>query len=139
MKIELGLLFFSLLIALSCISSEKISKEPIGFALIDGITKDGESYDVNIWQATDPNRGKIVTSLSPNTKIKIFVISLIDEIPWFEIETETGLQGWVNILHLKDIQVKKEQLEKYSIDYKRIQTLSMMPDNLIKRKMIQSY
>jgi hypothetical protein len=119
-----------MLFLISCSKNENLEKT-IGTALIDGVTEDGIKYNVNVWAGRDPNRGKMVASLTPNTPISIISISIIDEIPWFGIRTEFGEMGYVNILHLKNIEINEDELNKVNIDYNRIQYLGMLSPIII--------
>ncbi len=59
--------------------------------------------------------------------------------PWFNVEIETGLKAYVNILHLKDIKVQEDYLDKFEIDYNKIQTSGMFSDEIMTRKKFKHF
>jgi len=76
MKINSIICFFCIVTFSVFCSCNTETQKPVGTAKIDGIDDGGYRYDVTIWQRPDPDRGSVVTTLSPNTSIEIMNVRM---------------------------------------------------------------
>ncbi len=85
-------------------------QEKSRFTILSGIEKDPQSDaygelvvpEINIWENTGPDRGKVVGEIPHKTKVKILEEKTTDQF-YYKVESPDGLTGWVSELFVTEM------------------------------------
>ena len=80
------------------------------FTVLSGVEKDPQSDafgelvvpEINIWENTGPDRGKVIGKISHDTKVKILEEKTTDQL-YYKVESTDGLTGWISELFVTEV------------------------------------